>query len=82
VVNCVAIEYYVLIGTKRIRVLRPNMRVKNGVVHIIEEVVFDPEDPRTGLSTSRAGPSVHSLSAVALCFTAMLVCFWRVIPQL
>jgi len=71
----------VLIGTKRIRVVRPNMRVKNGVVHIIEEVIFDPEDPRTGLSISRADRFAQSLSAIALCFAAIVVFFWRVIPE-
>ena len=68
------LEFYVLIGTKRIRVVRPNMRMKNGVVHIIEEVVFDPEDPKTGLSTSRASQSVDRLSVIALIFSLMFVC--------
>ena len=77
-VKSVRLEFYVLIGTKRIRVLRPNMRVKNGVVHIIEEVVFDPEDPKTGLSISRASRFVDSLSVTAFCVSLMFVCFQRV----
>jgi len=71
----------VLIGTKRIRVVRPNMRVKNGVVHIIEEVVFDPEDLKTGQSISRAGRFVNSFSVTAFCFALMFVHFWRMSSQ-
>jgi len=68
----------VLIGTKRIRVVRPNMRMKNGVVHIIEEVVFDPEDPKTGLSISGASQCVDRLSVIALGFSLMFVFIRRV----
>ena len=71
-----------LIGTKRIRVVRPNMRVKNGVVHIIEEVVFDPEDLKTGQSISRAGRFVDSLSLTAFCVASMFVHAWRMSSQL
>ena len=76
------IEFYVLIGTKRIRVVRPNMRVKNGVVHIIEEVVFDPTDLKTGLSISRASRFADNLSVVALSFSYIVVCFVRVVHRL
>jgi len=80
----VCIEFYILIGsspTKRIRVVRPNMRVKNGVVHIIEEVVFDPLDPKTGKSISRASRSVNSLCVTVLSFSLVFVCFRHVFPQ-
>ena len=70
-----------LIGTKRIRVVRPNMRVKNGVVHIIEEVVFDPEDLNTGRSISRASRLVDDLSVVAVIFSSMVICFRVIFPR-
>ena len=76
------LEFYVLIGKKRIRVVRPNMRVKNGVVHIIEEVIFDPTDLKTGQSISRASRFVDSLPVIVLSFSFMFVYFRRVFPQL
>jgi len=66
-------EFYVLIGTRRIRVVRPNMRVTNGVVHIIEEVVFDPTDLETGRWISRASRCVDSLSVVLLSLLSLFV---------
>jgi len=74
------LEYYVLIGAKRIRVVRPNMRMKNGVVHIIEEVVFDPTDLKTGLSISQASRFVDSVFVIVLSFSSMFIYLRCVFP--
>lgn len=44
--------YYILYGSRRINVIQANMRMKNGVIHIVDKVIYDPNDPRTGESVS------------------------------
>lgn len=53
-------EYYILIGSRRIRVIQANMRMQIGVLHIIDKVIYDPNDPRTGQSITSSSSSVPS----------------------
>lgn len=47
------IGYYIIVGSLRINIIRANMRMKNGVLHVIDKVLYDPNDPRTAESTSK-----------------------------
>lgn len=55
------IGYYILVGSLRINIIRANMRMQNGVLHVIDKVLYDPNDPRTAESTSKGSiPASHS----------------------
>lgn len=53
-------EYYVVIGSRKIHVIRANMRMTNGVVHIIDQVLYDPNDPTTAQSVYSSSVSLLS----------------------
>ena len=70
-------EFYVLVGTMQIHVVQANMRMKNGVVHVVDKVLFDPNDVNTGATTSGTVASVYSGVALFVPLSVFIACIAR-----
>jgi hypothetical protein len=61
---CFWTEYFVTVGNAKVQVLRANLRTSNGVIHIIDHVIFDPYDLRTGQSVTGTGQRLTAPSSL------------------
>ena len=58
-------EMAVVFGSVRARILRPNMRMRNGMLHIIDRVIYS-SDPNASEFTSHGSTSIPSTVVIFL----------------
>ena len=66
-------EYFVRFGSARAHIIRPNMRMRNGMLHVIDATLYS-DDPNASEWSAGARAQCGSISVVVIAlFAAYLV---------